>query len=95
MRANYGYRDGSGDYYITIDTDMCDGCGECVPACPASVFEVGEDPHDPLREEPVAVVVPGQRRKLKIACAPCKPASGRKELPCVEACPRDAIGHSW
>jgi NAD-dependent dihydropyrimidine dehydrogenase PreA subunit len=95
MRANYGYRDGAGDFFITIDTDRCDGCGDCVPACPASVFEVGEDPHDPLREEPVAVVVSGQRKRLKEACGPCKPASGREALPCITACPRDAIEHSW
>ena len=23
--ANYGYTDGSGDYYIIVDTDKCDG----------------------------------------------------------------------
>lgn len=95
MRANYGYKNGSGEYFITIDTDRCDGCGDCAPACPAAVFEVGEDPHDPLRDEPVAVVVPEQRRKLKYACGPCKPESGRRELPCVAACPRDALEHSW
>ena len=47
MLANYGYKDGSGDFFITIDTDKCDGCGDCVPACPAGCFEVGEDPNDP------------------------------------------------
>jgi hypothetical protein len=28
--ANYGYKDGSGEYFITLDTDKCDGCGKCV-----------------------------------------------------------------
>lgn len=95
MLANYGYKDGSGDFFITIDTDKCDGCGECVPACPAGCFEVGEDPNDPLRDEPVAFVSDTQRKKLKYACAQCKPASGRPPLPCVEACPKDALAHSW
>ncbi|MBW1829530.1 MAG: 4Fe-4S binding protein [Deltaproteobacteria bacterium] len=54
MLANYGYKDGSGDFFITLDTDKCDGCGDCVTACPNGVFEVvDEDPNDPMREEPV------------------------------------------
>ncbi|MBW1798692.1 MAG: 4Fe-4S binding protein, partial [Deltaproteobacteria bacterium] len=45
MLANYGYKDASGDFFITIDTDKCDGCGDCVSACPVDVFEVmDEDP---------------------------------------------------
>jgi len=27
MKANYGYKDGSGDFFITIDTEE-DNCGE-------------------------------------------------------------------
>ncbi|MBW1711724.1 MAG: 4Fe-4S dicluster domain-containing protein [Deltaproteobacteria bacterium] len=96
MLANYGYKDGSGDYFITIDTDQCDGCGQCVEACPAEVMLVlDEDPNDPFREEPVAVVSEEQRKKLKYACAACKPASDRPPLPCVAACPQEAIAHSW
>ena len=96
MLASYGYGDGSGDYFITIDTDKCDGCGECVSACPARVFVVvDEDPNDPLREEPVAMVAAGKRKKIKYECGPCKPASGRPTLPCVEACKAEAISHSW
>jgi len=96
MLANYGYKDGSGDFFITIDTDKCDGCGDCVPACPASVFEVvDEDPNDPLREEPVAMVAADKKKKLKYECSPCKPSSDRPALPCVEACKFRAISHSW
>ena len=95
MLANYGYKDGSGEYFITIDTDKCDGCGECVKACPAKVFETREDEADPFREIPVAAVTNEQRNKLKYTCGPCKPVSGRKELPCIAACKPDAIKHSW
>lgn len=91
MKANYGYTDGSGDYYITIDTDLCDACGKCVTACPAGVFEVIVDDYD----EEVAAVVEGQRKKLKYTCAPCKPTSGVVSLPCVVACEPGAIAHSW
>jgi len=96
MLANYGYQDGSGEFFITIDTDRCNGCGDCVSACPARLFAVvDEDPHDPLREEPVAIVVDDKRKKLKYECNPCKPPSVRPPLPCVTACQAEAIGHSW
>ena len=96
MLANYGYSDGSGSYFITIDTDRCDGCGDCPSACPAGVFQVvGEDPNDPMREEAVAIVRADKTKKIKNECAPCKPASDRPPLPCEEACPQGAISHSW
>jgi len=95
MLAHYGYKDGSGDYFITIDSGKCDGCGRCVEACPYGVLEVGEDGNDPFREEPVAKVTEAERKKIKYTCAPCKPVTGRKPLPCVEACPLEAISHSW
>ncbi len=95
MIANYGYKDGSGDFFITIDTDKCDGCGDCVPACPGNVYGVGEDPNDPLSDSQVAFVLDEQRKKLKYTCAPCKPDRQRPPLPCVEACKPLAISHSW
>ncbi len=95
MIAHYGYKDGSGDFFITIDTGKCDGCGDCVSACPPKVFAVGEDPNDPLRDEPVVVVVDEHRKTLKYTCAPCKPDRDRPQLPCVVACKPLAIGHSW
>ena len=95
MIANYGYKDGSGDFFIAIDTDKCDGCGDCVPACPYDVFAVGEDPNDPLRDDPVAMVGEEHRRKLKYTCNPCKPDHDRPPLPCVQACKPGAISHSW
>ncbi len=113
MLANWGYQDGSGKYFITIDTEKCDGCGKCAETCPQKALEVGEDPVDPLREEPVAFVVEEHRKKLRFTCSPCKKyltarggsAASRtppelvaqeiKELPCVAACEREAITHSW
>jgi len=93
MRANYGYKDGSGDYFITIDTDACVKCGDrpCVASCPAGILEIIEDDYD----DEVAAVRDEFRQKLKYVCAPCKPVSDRVALPCMEACPADCIKHSW
>lgn len=96
MQAHYGYSDGSGEYFITIDTGKCNGCGDCVAVCPAQVFEVvDEDPNDPMSEEPVAIVHPNKRKKLKYECGPCKSSADRPEPPCVKACKEVAISHSW
>ena len=96
MLANYGYKDASGDFFITIDTNKCDGCGDCVQACPMQVFAtLDEDPNDPLREEPVAVVRKDKSKKLKYECSPCKPIFNRHPLPCVESCKKGCISQSW
>ncbi len=93
MKANYGYMDGSGEYYITIDTDLCIKCPHhgCVDACPVDIFEVIVDDYD----DEVTAVKEEHRKKLKYDCAPCKPISGRPPLPCVTACTPGAITHSW
>lgn len=96
MPANYGYSDGSGSYYIAVDTDKCNGCGDCVTACPSDVFEVlDEDPNDPLRDDPVVIVRDDKRNKLKSECGSCKPSEDRPALRCVEACRPRALSHSW
>ena len=95
MKANYGYKDGSGEYYITIDTELCNGCTKCVEACPENVLEVVENEMDPLAEDLVARVSDDHRKKIKYSCAPCKPTTGPVELPCVQICGPGAITHSW
>ena len=93
MIANYGYKDGSGDYFISIDTDKCAGCKEkpCVAACPEKILESFVDDYD----DEVVRVIEEHRKKIKYSCAPCKPASGERKLPCQQACPFEAIKHSW
>jgi ferredoxin len=96
MLANYGYSDGSGNYFITIDTDKCTGCGDCVSVCPAEIFVVvEEDPNDPMNDQPVAMCRPDKKKKVKYECGPCKPSTDRPPLPCVQICHAEAISHSW
>ena len=95
MKANYGYKDGSGEYYITIDTDLCNSCNDCVDMCPEGVLEVVENELDPLAEEFVARVTEEHRKKIKYSCGPCKPVTGERKLPCFIACEAKAITHSW
>lgn len=95
MIANYGYKDGSGEYFIAIDTDKCNGCGKCVDTCPYGVMAVGENINDPLSDQEVAFVTEAERKKIKYTCAPCKPTSKKTIPACINACDMDAITHSW
>ncbi|NWG01850.1 MAG: 4Fe-4S binding protein [Syntrophaceae bacterium] len=94
MIANYGFKDGSGNWYITIDTDKCNGCGKCAVVCPEKILEVGQDEIDIFREEPVALVKQEECKKVRYRCAPCRPGYGETLAPCVAACERNAISHS-
>lgn len=93
MLANYGYKDGSGDYFITVDTERCVTCSDhpCAAACPAGVLEIVLDDYD----DTVCAVREEHRKKIKYSCAPCKPVSGRVALPCLVVCTPGALFHSW
>ena len=97
MLSHYGYEDGSGSYYIQIDTDKCCDCVEkpCIQACPAGLYEVYLDDYD----NEVVRVKEGERNHLKERCVICKNwgsnADGRSGLRCVQVCPLHAVQHSW
>ncbi len=93
MIANYGYKDGSGDFFVSIDTDRCTECEDkpCVKACPEDVLEVFIDDYD----DEVIRVKEEHRNKIKYSCGPCKPSSAERNLACQKACPLEAIQHSW
>ncbi len=97
MIANYGYEDGSGFYYISIDGDVCARCPghACVEACPTRVFAIEMDDYDDM----VAVVTDAARKRLRELCSSCKGQNGsggaERKLPCTAACPEGALRHSW
>jgi predicted CoA-substrate-specific enzyme activase len=84
MKMHYGYSDGSGDYFITIDTGRCDGCGRCLPVCPSPVFEIGDGK---------AKVAEAARNRLSILCPGFQACNCEEN--CHTICPKDAIEHTW
>lgn len=97
MIANYGYEDGSGFYYITIDGDICARCSThpCTDACPQGVYVIEMDDYDDL----VAVVSETARKRLRELCSVCKGQNGgggtQHNVPCTHACSGGALRHSW
>ena len=90
--THYGYSDGSGEYYITIDTDKCGGCGKCVNQCPQSALQLETMLID-LEDKTVASVTEDHRKKIKYTCASCKPE--KNNSPCLLACDFKAIKCTW
>jgi Fe-S-cluster-containing hydrogenase component 2 len=88
----YGYTDGSGEYYIVIDAEKCNSCGDCIPACPQSALKL-EAMFIDLEDKMVAAVTEEHRKKIRYICSPCKPETG--SIPCMEACSQKAITCIW
>ena len=91
MIANYGYEDGSGHYYIKIDTSKCAECLDkgCIRVCPEKLFTTELDDFD----DEVVLIREDARNTLQTNCAQCK-CSTEKEL-CAAACTANAISFSW
>ena len=94
MIAFYGFKDGSGDWFLSVDTDKCDGCGKCTAVCPARALEIADDEFDPFRDAKVARIKEEDRKKIRYTCAPCRPGYGVTAPPCATACSPNAITHS-
>jgi len=92
MIIHYGYSDGSGEYYISIDAEKCNGCGKCIENCPQQALELGSVMVD-LEEKLVATVSEKHRREIKYTCSPCKPEN--RKAPCVLVCNKEAISCTW
>jgi len=90
-KIHYGYTDGTGSYFITIDSSQCDGCGDCVPACPSEVLEVVIKDGSQLR----ARVKEAARKKLALLCPGFQSCSSTHDVNCHSLCRKDAINHTW
>jgi ferredoxin len=91
MIVHYGYRDALGDFRITVDTDKCDGCGDCLDICPENLFELEEDDYDEIK----VIVKQELINKVGILCpggAICKKMNPSN---CIEACRKNALSISW
>ena len=93
MIAHYGYKDGSGEFFISIDTNNCAQCVEkpCVKVCIEKILEIFINDYD----EEVIGVKEEHRNKIKYSCSSCKPINGERSLACQKSCPLGAITHSW
>lgn len=90
VEIQYGYSDGTGEYFITVDTAKCDGCGLCVEACPSRVLTmISEDGRGPY-----AAVKEDLRKKLSYVC-PGIVSCAAKGSNCCDACKHGAIKVSW
>jgi ferredoxin len=90
--THYGYIDGSGEYYIVVDSDKCNGCGKCVESCPQKALVLVTEFID-LEDKTVAAVSEEHRKKISYTCQACKPES--HQAPCILACPSKAISCVW
>jgi predicted CoA-substrate-specific enzyme activase len=90
-KIHYGYSDGTGTYFITIENSRCDGCGECMLVCPSAVFEIVKDDNS----QPKVKVKEEARKKLAILCPGFHSCRIAHQANCHSACPKEAINHTW
>jgi predicted CoA-substrate-specific enzyme activase len=90
-RVSFGYSDGTGEYFLTVDNALCDGCGLCVPACPENILILNQDDHG----EPKAAVREELRQRLALTCPGFNACLHNQPDNCQRVCPHDAISHSW
>ena len=91
MKVHYGYSDGTGEYFITIDTGRCDGCGDCVTVCPSGILIVAENDD----AQPKARVKEEARKRLAFLCPGFNACSDKHQVNCHTVCPKEAVSHSW
>ncbi|MDD4793999.1 MAG: acyl-CoA dehydratase activase [Dehalococcoidales bacterium] len=90
VKMQYGYDDGTGSYFISIDEELCSGCGKCVDACPAGIFTMSR-----RNGRIVAEVKEEARKRLPILCPGVGNCRKLNSITCQAVCGENAIEHSW
>lgn len=86
MIIQYGYIDGTGEYFISIDNVKCDGCKKCIQVCPEDIFEIFFDEFDNIKVK----VKDENTRKIGYICLGIN-GCGK----CRKICQLSAIDLSW
>ncbi|MCX6012245.1 MAG: acyl-CoA dehydratase activase [Chloroflexi bacterium] len=91
LKAQYGYSDATGEYFISIDTGKCDACGNCINACPAGLFilKLYDDGQNKaaIKEDCI--------KRISILCPGYQKCSATNKINCQQSCQNEAIYHSW
>lgn len=91
MIIHYGYSDGSGKYYVSIDAEKCNACKICIEKCPQNALKIDTVMID-IEDKQVAVVHEAHRKKIQYTCASCHQ---KKEIHCAQSCKKGAIAATW
>jgi len=91
MIIHYGYEDGSGRYYVSINAETCTMCGACITACPQKIITSDLVMID-IDDKQVAVIDDACRKRLRDTCGMCHKDGNVK---CVTACTMGAISATW
>lgn len=94
MIVHFGYRDASGEYFVTLDAARCDGCGACIDACPKGALEK-TTAFVELEDKTVAGVKEGFRRRLRETCSDCMRGRAPGPATCAAACERGCLTVVW
>jgi ferredoxin len=86
MIIQYGYMDGTGEYFISIDDIRCDGCKRCINTCPEDIFEIYYNEFDNIKVK----VRDEKTRKIGYICSGID-GCGK----CTRVCKPSAIDLSW
>jgi ferredoxin len=94
MVSVQGIKDDSGEWFLIIDTDKCNGCGRCVDGCLGTALELGSVDDDPFSDKQVVKVKEEESKNLRYTCAPCKPGYGDRPAACIASCESGALSHT-
>jgi ferredoxin len=86
MIIQYGYADGIGEFYISINSSICNVCCKCINECPEKIFEIYVNEIN----EKMVKVKDEMSNKIGYIC-PGQNKCGK----CVNICELSAIKLSW